>query len=339
MKAWIYNGPRSISLNEIPMPECGKKDVILKTVFSTICGTDAHAYLYGGQDVRIDTGREFGHEVCAEVAEVGSDVKDIYVGQRVYPLGMFCGPDSSKSCMLGGFSEYIHVSDAKIGYNLFPIPDEAISDEAVALIEPLSVGWRAASETQPQTGDNAVVFGAGGIGAGAAFALKMLGCDKVAVVDRNPMRLDIMRSYGFSCFNTDDEDHAEQLRAYLGVGRGLDGPTVDARIMIEATGSEEVLRNALHMLPFFGTLQIVAIYSRPQQIDTSRITFGAQRIVGGGGGRIREVNCVIDMLRTGQYDPSRLVTARFAQAQLEKAILATCGGSELKIGIDYRNNK
>ena len=86
MKAAIYMGKEDIEIREIPTPECGDDDVLIKNIYSSICGTDVAVYLHGpNTGHRITTGGEFGHETVSRVAVIGKNVTDFTVGERVYP--------------------------------------------------------------------------------------------------------------------------------------------------------------------------------------------------------------------------------------------------------------
>ena len=184
MKGFIYQGPQHIEMKEIPLPSCGDNDIIVKNIYSGICGSDVTAYKQDGASMRIYPGYEFGHEMVSRVVEVGKNVEDIQVGDRVYPYPMFAKDDTKRSATVGGFSEYVHIPNCKLNHSVYKI-DDSISDKVAALMEPFTVGARAAVLSDPKPGQNAIVFGAGVIGMAAAITLKHLGCDKVMLVNRS----------------------------------------------------------------------------------------------------------------------------------------------------------
>lgn len=106
MKAGIYLGREQIEIREPPMPVCGDNDVLIRNLYSSICGTDAAVFRHGpGTGHRVDIGGEFGHETVSRVAAVGKNVTDFAVGERVYPL--YAKGDTRRAGTIGGFSEYI----------------------------------------------------------------------------------------------------------------------------------------------------------------------------------------------------------------------------------------
>ncbi len=145
MKAAIYHGIENVSVEEIPMPECGDNDVILKNVRGSICGTDIGAYYHGGDDAGIFPGHTFGHEMSAVVYKKRKNVSDdIEIGMRVFPNPTLSKRADSGLSMLeicdecGAFSQYVQIQDAQLDYNLFELPENVSFDEA-AIIEPFSV--------------------------------------------------------------------------------------------------------------------------------------------------------------------------------------------------------
>lgn len=144
MNAAIYMGKEQVELRKLPIPELGENDVLIKNLYSSICGTDVAVYRHGpGTGHRITVGGEFGHETVSSVAAVGKNVTEFQVGDRVYPYPLFAKDDTSRAGTLGGFSEYILIPNARKAHSLYPVPD-GIPDRLACLIEPFTVGCRAA---------------------------------------------------------------------------------------------------------------------------------------------------------------------------------------------------
>ncbi|MBQ5332138.1 MAG: alcohol dehydrogenase catalytic domain-containing protein, partial [Oscillospiraceae bacterium] len=119
MKAAIYLGKENIEIREMPMPVCGDNDVVIKNLYSSICGTDVAVYCHGpGTGHKIDIGGEFGHETVSRIVAVGKDVSDFNVGERVYPYPLFAKGDTKRAGTIGGFSEYILIPNPKRNYML-----------------------------------------------------------------------------------------------------------------------------------------------------------------------------------------------------------------------------
>ena len=106
MKAAIYLGQEQIEVRELPNPVCGEKDVIIQNIYSSICGTDVAVYTKGpNTGHKVNVGGEFGHETISRIVEVGKNVTDFKLGERVYPYPLFTKNDTRRAGTIGGFSE------------------------------------------------------------------------------------------------------------------------------------------------------------------------------------------------------------------------------------------
>lgn len=102
-------------------------------------------------------------------------MKNIHVGERVYPYPRLAKGDPKRAGTVGGFFECVLIPNAKPGKQVYAVPDH-ISSKTACLIEPFTVGFRAARRSFPKKRENVVVFGAGTIGIAAAIGLKFFGC-------------------------------------------------------------------------------------------------------------------------------------------------------------------
>lgn len=144
MKAGIYLGKEQVVIEQFPLPEVGDNDVLVQNLYSSICGTDVAVFTHGpNTGHRVNVGGEFGHEMVSRVVKVGKNITDLKVGERVYPYPRYAKDDTSRAGTIGGFSEYILIPNAKKEHSLYPV-DERISDKLASLIEPFTVGCRAA---------------------------------------------------------------------------------------------------------------------------------------------------------------------------------------------------
>ena len=139
MKALIYKGIKDVVVEERPEPVCGDNDVIVQNIRSGICGSDVGAYLYGTLASGIFPDKEFGHEMAGLIHKTGNNVLGIKTGQRVWVNPSTSVIDTWDSDMAGAFSQYALVHNAKLNYNVYPLPEDLSFDDAV-LIEPFAVG-------------------------------------------------------------------------------------------------------------------------------------------------------------------------------------------------------
>ncbi len=320
MKAGIYLGQGSVEIQERPDPVCGDDGIVLKNIYSSICGTDVAVYNHGtGLGHRITIGGEFGHETVCRVAAVGKNVTDINVGDRVYPYPLLVTGDPGRAGTIGGFSEYIYCPDPKWGESIYHVNGK-ISDRAAALIEPFTVGCRAARRGLPAAGEKAVVFGAGTIGIAAALTLQYFGCSQVVICDHSDFRLNICRELGLDVYNNSDDETLSGLMDLMGSNRGIRGTAVDADVWIDAAGSDSVLSAYEEYGKFNSRMILVAVGSTLRQVNILDLTFGQRSITGSGGYAPEDVRDVMTMMESGRWNIEKLITHEFPQNQLPRAI-------------------
>lgn len=139
MKAGIYLGQKNIEIKNIDIPQVGDNDVLIKNIYSGICGTDVAVFMYGeNTGHKITVGGEFGHETISKVVKLGKNVTDFSIGERVYPYPRFAKGDTRRAGTIGGFSEYILIPNVKRNHSLYSV-DKNISDKLACLIEPFTV--------------------------------------------------------------------------------------------------------------------------------------------------------------------------------------------------------
>ena len=320
MKAALYQGVRNIEIAEWPDYECGDNAVVLQNIYSSICGTDVAVYHHGlGMGHRITVGGEFGHETVCRVSAVGKNVKNINVGDRVYPYPILVTGDRTRSGTIGGFSEYIYCPCPEWEKSIYHI-DDSISDKVAALIEPFTVGCRAARRALPQKGEKAIVFGAGTIGIAAAMALKYFGCDQVLICDHSDFRLDICRQLGFDIYNNKEDRDLSGLTEILGKSAGINGVAIDCDIWIDAAGADSVLSAYEHLGKYNSRMVLVAVGTSKREVDILGLTFGQKSIIGSGGYAPEDVRDVMEMMKSKRWDIEKLITNEYPLDQLKDAI-------------------
>lgn len=320
MKAALYQGVHNIEIAQWPDYECGDDAVVLQNIYSSVCGTDVAVYKHGlGMGHRITVGGEFGHETVCRISAVGKNVKDVKVGDRVYPYPMLVTGDRKRAGTIGGFSEYIYCPCPEWGKSIYPV-DDAISDKVAALIEPFTVGCRAARRGMPQKGETAVVFGAGTIGIAAAMALKYFGCARVVICDRSDFRLDICKQLGFDVYNNKEDRDGSGLMGILGESIGINGVAVDCDIWIDAAGADSILSAYEAFGKFNSRMVLVAVGASKREVDILGLTFGQKSITGSGGYTPEDVRDVMEMMKSNRWDIEKMITHEYPLEQLADAI-------------------
>lgn len=280
-------------------------------------------------------GLEFGHEMVSEVVEVGKDVEGVAVGDRVYPYPIFAKDDMMRPATVGGFSEYVHIPNCRLGMSVFKV-DDTISNKAAAMIEPFTVGGHSAKICQPGPGKKAIVFGGGIIGMSAAITLDYMGCDKVMVVNRSTYRLDKAAALGFETCSPVQEDLKAKAMSVFGEAFSMSGPAPDVDIYIDATGAADAIDNFLAMAKPGATLSIVGVHHAPRTINLIPVTYGGLTIKGSPGYDFEDVARAMEIMKSGKYDIESLVSHTFPLEQLEEAIqTAAVSGASEKVLIEY----
>lgn len=320
MRAALYNGKKSIEMTELPTPEAGENDIVVKNIYASICGTDVAVYEHGpGTGHRITVGSEFGHEMVSEVFQVGKNVKNIKVGDRVYPYPRLAKGDPKRAGTTGGFSEYVLIPNAELGKGVYAVPDEIPSKEA-SLIEPFTVGCRAARRSFPQQGENAIVFGAGTIGIAAAIALKYFGCHKVMICDHSDFRLNKAKELGFEICNNGKEDIKAKAQKIFGGAISALGETCDVDIYIDAAGADGIIETYQSMGKVDSRMVVVAVKAGLRPIDVLAMTYGQHAIIGSGGYFPEDVRDVMAIMQSRKWDIESIITDVYPWEQLPQAI-------------------
>ena len=272
MKSVLVTGVGTTAVVEVPKPEVGPSDVLVRMRACGICGSDTFYISIGGIPPR-QGATPLGHEPAGEVAEVGADVTGISVGDHVV-----INPIASRKGMIGSggpggaLSEFLLIPDAVLGTSLAVVP-EHIPFAVAALNEPMAVARHAVNRTRPKPGDKVVVFGAGPIGLGAAISYKRGGAAHVVVVDVIPSRLAKALAIGADAvINSAEEDVVARLVELHGAGAtAMGAPRAGTDIYLDAAGVGVVVDTALAAAKHRATLGIVAVHKKPVAIDLGAI--------------------------------------------------------------------
>jgi threonine dehydrogenase-like Zn-dependent dehydrogenase len=265
MKAVCWEDARDVRVERTPDPQIlNPRDAIIRVTATAICGSDLH--LYHGYIPTMQAGDILGHEFMGEVVEVGRDVKNLAVGDRVVvPFTIACGrcffcsrnlwslcdnsnPNSAAADKLYGYSgsglfgyshlyggyaggqaEYVRVPFADVGP--FKVPGDLSDEQVLFLTDILPTGYMAAENCHIQPGDTVAVWGCGPVGQFAIQSAWWFGAERVIAIDHFPARLEMAAKYGQAeTINFDDQSVVETLDVLTG---GL-GPDV----CIDAVGLE-----------------------------------------------------------------------------------------------------
>ena len=254
MKAAVFYAPGDVRIEDIPIPEPGDGEVLVRIHRALTCGTDLKTYRRGHPTIMQRVPTPFGHEFAGEIAAVGSGVDARWrPGMRVVAANSapcnrcpYCRIGRQSLCenlefLWGAYAEFIVVPAPIVAQNLYEIPAR-MSYEAAALVEPLACAVHGVAETPIAVGDTVAVNGAGPIGLMFVRLAALRGA-RVIASDLSPTRLQAARSLGAAetvCVE-DLEDQVAAVRALTPGGRGADAA-------IEAVGLPEVWEKTVQMV-------------------------------------------------------------------------------------------
>lgn len=335
MKSAIYLGKENIEIRELPIPQIGDYDVLIKNIYSSICGTDVAVYQHGeNTGHRITVGEEFGHETVSRIVAIGNKVTEFSVGERVYPYPLLATGDTHRAGTIGGFSEYIKIPNAKRNYSLYGV-DDSIPDKIACLIEPFTVGCRAARRGQPKKNEKFVVFGCGTIGLASAITLKYFGVKNVMICDISDFRLNIAKELGFEICNTCTGDFTKQAMNYFGTAYSLKGKAADIDGFIDASGAKEILNLFMEQGKIESRFVSVAVNNAIRELDLLHLTYSQKSIIGSGGYMPEDVLDVMNIMKSGKWDIEKMITHEFPLTEIEKAI-QTAGNTNKALNVTIR---
>ncbi|SFI78982.1 hypothetical protein/L-gulonate 5-dehydrogenase [Thermoflavimicrobium dichotomicum] len=276
MLAAVMEKPFSIHFKEVARPQVGPHDVLVRIKAAGICGSDVH--FYDGSNPYANYPQIFGHELSGIIEEVGSQVKERKVGERVvvepaipcgrcYPCRVgkpnACGNiDMIGSVRPGGFAEFLLVPEAHVHV----MPDE-MSFEIGALCEPFTIGRQAIQRADIQPGQTVTILGMGPIGLTILAQLKQEHDVNVFAVDVVPERLEISRRLGADVLiNAKDVNLLAEMDRLTG-GEG-------SNIVIEAAGLPLTIEQTIHLVSPGGRIVIVGLTGKdvtfPGQLLTKK---------------------------------------------------------------------
>jgi threonine dehydrogenase-like Zn-dependent dehydrogenase len=258
MKAVVWKGIGDISFEEVPDPEImAPSDAIVRITTSAICGTDLH--FIRGTAPGCKPGLVLGHEGVGVVEELGPQVRNLNVGDRVViPSSIACGTCSycragyygqcdvanpggkrAGTAFFGGpeesgsfnglQAERARVPFANVG--LVKLPEEVDDDQAILLSDIFPTAWFAAELAEIRPGNTVAVFGCGPVGQLAIASAKLQGAGRIFAIDCIPGRLEMARAQGAEVVNFETDDPTQvlvDLTDGIGVDRAIDAVGVDA---------------------------------------------------------------------------------------------------------------
>ena len=266
MRAAFYQGARTFTTGEVVPPSPGPDEALLRVRRVGICGTDLHIF-QGHLDHRVPKGGIIGHETFGEIIEAPRACGFAPGDRVVVEPVVFCG--TCRACVMGASYLCYRLKVLGVDLNggmqerwavkttrLLKVPD-SISDDHAALLEPLAVAVHDVARAGVKRDDAVLVFGGGPIGALIALVARHRGA-RVAVVEVNPFRLEILKGFGLERVGPDTD-------VVAWADRWTDGTGVD--VAFEVTGNPAAARIVADVVRVWGTISIVAIHAEPVPIN------------------------------------------------------------------------
>lgn len=341
MKAALWYGQRDIRIQEVPLPAGpAAGEVLLKVLRCGLCGTDLEEYLHGPIGIPAHkphplTGKLapliMGHEVVAEVVQLGAGVTRLHVGDRVIPDGLFfCGQceycSKHQFTLCSSMASIGQQTDGGLaGYMVVPEAmcvkiDRSVPVDLAALTEPLAVSIRAVNRSEMALGDRVAIVGVGTIGLCVLELSKMRGARTIAVMDKQSSRLE--RAARFGAQTIQDPQDASG--------------TFD--VVFECAGNPGAFQLALQLLAPGGTLVVVGATSYDVAINPLRLTLKEQTITTSlSHVYFDDTRQAVALLESGRLDLSHIITSviplsRVVEDGFER--LASSDHDEIKILVD-----
>ncbi len=340
MKAIIKKeAKKGLWMDEAPMPKIGDNDLLIKTIKTSICGTDIHLYLWDEWAQKtLPVPSIIGHEFVGKVVEMGCNVKGFKVGDRVSGEGhITCG--QCRMCQTGrrvlcpntigvgvnrdgAFAEYVAIP----AENAFIVPD-AISDDVASLFDPLGNAVHTAL-SYDLVGKDVIITGAGPIGLMTVPIVKMAGARRVVITDINPDRLAMAEKMGATRAVNVQNQSVREVMKEIGMKEGFD-------VCLEMSGSPQAFASLPDLASHGAHIVLLGILPTQVNLDWHHVIFKMLTIKGIYGREIfRSWYQVSSLLQSG-LDVTPVITHRFKAEEFQKGFDAMLSGSSGKVVLDW----
>lgn len=327
-------------LDDIPEPEVGINDVLIRVDRTGICGTDLHIYNWDAWAQKtIPVPMVVGHEFVGEIVEVGSNVHDFYIGDVVSAEGhVVCG--HCRNCLAGrrhlcahtkgigvnrpgAFAEYIAVPQTNVWHHS---PD--IDRDVASIFDPFGNAVHTALSFDI-LGEDVLITGAGPIGCMAAAIVRHAGARYVVVTDVNDYRLDLAKRMGATVALNVKNSSIAEVQKQLGLKEGFD-------VGLEMSGNPQALHDMVDNLCHGGKIAMLGIPPTEFAIDWNKVVFNMLTIKGIYGREMYETWYKMTVMLQGGLDITPIITHRFDYTDFEKGFAAMNSGQSGKVILNWR---
>jgi L-iditol 2-dehydrogenase len=342
MKAIVYYAPGDIRVEDIPKPECGADELLVKVDACAICGTDLKSKVHGNP--RIKAPLPMGHEFTGLIEEIGPNaVGGFAIGDRiVMATSVSCGdcyyckrgwPNLCANLApmgfsyAGGMAEYTTIPGRALkNGHVIKVPAH-VKPEHACLAEPVSCAVNSVQQCNVEKGDTVLVMGAGPMGLLNACVARSLGAEKIILSEVNPLRLKQAEGFGIDVMvNPTEEDLAEVVK------RETDGIGVD--IAIVAAPAAQPQEQASTLVRKQGTVCLFAslpVGKSEITVDSRPIHYGEIRVIGTSDSTPAHVQTSVDLLASGSLPGDKLASHILPLDDLEKGFELMVSGESLRV--------
>ena len=341
MKALVKrNSTKGLWLEDVPEPEIGINDVLIKIDRTAICGTDMHIYNWDSwAQATIPVPMVVGHEFVGEIVDVGANVNDFRPGQIVSGEGhVVCG--RCRNCMAGrrhlcaqtsgvgvdrpgAFAEYLALPMSNVWEHR-----PGIDLDVAALFDPLGNAVHTALQYD-LLAEDVLITGAGPIGAMAAAVCKYAGAKNVVITDINPERLALAKQLGATRTVDVRTEKLADVQRELGMSEGFD-------VGLEMSGNPSGFRDLLANMCHGGKVAMLGIPGEEMAIDWSQVIFNMLTLKGIYGREMYETWYKMSSMIESGLDISPVITHRLGFEDFQQGFDAMNAGEASKVILNWK---
>ena len=334
----VMTQPGQIEIRETDRPTYQADEVLVHIQRIGVCGSDIH--VFHGKHPYTSYPVVQGHEVSGTVAELGSEVKDLAIGDKVvFMPQVTCG--TCYPCQTGNY----HICDnLKVlgfqtngaGQEFFAVPaskvlkpPQSVSLDQAAMVEPVAVAVHALGRYGAMANAHVLVLGAGTIGSLVGQCARAMGAAKVMITDVSEYKLEKALACGFErVVNTAKEDLGQAIDEYFGVRK--------ADVILECVGVQPTITQAVNLARKGSTIVVVGVFGQKPVVDLGLVQDRELSLVGTLMYQYRDYEKAIQLVASGKLCLDKMITHRFQFRDYLKAYetIEASGGEYLKVMID-----
>jgi len=340
VKALVKARPEpGLWLQDVPEPNIGINDVLIRVLRTGICGTDVHIFDWNDwAKSTISVPMVIGHEFVGEIVEVGSNVNDFHPGEWVSGEGhVVCG--RCRNCMAG--LRHLCANTSGVGVNrpgcfaeFIALPmtnvwrhERGMDRDVAAIFDPFGNAVHTAL-TFDVLGEDVLITGAGPIGIMAAAVARHAGARYIVITDLNDYRLELARKVRVDLAVNARETSLKDVQKKLGMKEGFD-------VGMEMSGSPAAFRDMLNNMAHGGRIAILGIPSGEIAIDWHEVIFNMLTLKGIYGREMYETWYKMTVLLQSGLDIRPVITHRFSYKDFKEGFRVTASGNSGKVILNW----